>query len=127
MQSNAESHTEKAVRFLELASSGEVDEAYERFAAPAGKHHSPHFAAGFEALKAGMKDNHQQFPDKKMTVKHAVGEGNLVAVHSHVVLKPGDLGAATMHLFRFEGGKIVELWDFAHPVPAGSPNADGLF
>jgi len=30
-------------------------------------------------------------------------------------------------LFRFEDGKIVELWDFGQPVPAESPNTDGLF
>ncbi len=40
---------------------------------------------------------------------------------------PDDLGVATLHLFRFEDGMIVELWDFGQPVPAESSNADGIF
>lgn len=104
-----------------------VDEAYERFALPTGRHHSPHFAAGFAALKAAMQENHQQFPDKRLSIKHAIGEDDLVAVHSHVVLEPGYLGVATLHLFRFEDGKIVELWDFGQSIQADSPNSDGPF
>jgi predicted SnoaL-like aldol condensation-catalyzing enzyme len=74
-----------------------------------------------------MQENHQEFPDKGITIKHAIGEDDLVAVHSHVVLVPGDLGVATLHLFRFEDGKIVELWDFGQPIQADSPNSDGPF
>ena len=68
MRDNADSLQQRAARFLQLASSGSVDEAYERFVAPTGKHHSPHFAAGFAALKAGMQENHRQFPDKRITI-----------------------------------------------------------
>lgn len=121
------SNKERAVQFLKLASSGEVDEAYNQFVLSTGKHHSPHFAAGFGALKAGMKENSKQFPDKQLSIKHVVGDEDIVAVHSHVVLKPGDLGVATLHLFRFENERIVELWDFSQPVPKESPNTDGLF
>jgi predicted SnoaL-like aldol condensation-catalyzing enzyme len=118
---------EYAVKFLKLASSGNVDEAYGRFASPTGKHHSPYFAAGFDNLKKGMEENYQQFPDKQLNIKHITGDEDMVAVHSHVILKPGDLGVATLHLFRFVDGKIVELWDFSQPVLADSPNTDGLF
>jgi predicted SnoaL-like aldol condensation-catalyzing enzyme len=121
------SNKELAIRFLELASSGEADKACERYVLSSGKHHSPHFAAGFAALKAAMQENHRQFPDKRITIKHAIGEDEMVAVHSHVVLVPGDLGVATLHLFRFEGGKIVELWDFGQPIQADSSNSDGPF
>jgi predicted SnoaL-like aldol condensation-catalyzing enzyme len=124
---NNNSDRDRAIHFLELASSGKVDEAYERFASPTGKHHNPYFAAGFDALRTGMKENYRQFPDKLITIKHAMGEGDMVAVHSHVVLKTGDLGVATLHLFRFEDGKIVELWDFGQPIQADSPNSDGPF
>ena len=87
----------------------------------------PTLAACFDALKTGMKENYRQFPHKQLTVKHAMSDGDLVAIHSHIVFQRGDLGVATMHLFRFEDGKIVELWDFGQPVPAESPNTDGLF
>lgn len=118
---------ERALQFLKLASSGKIDEAYDQFVLPTGKHHSPYFAAGFDALKAAMKENYRQFPEKRVDTKHAIGDGNMVAVHSHVILKPGDLGIATLHLFRFENEKIVEWWDFGQSVLTDSPNADGLF
>lgn len=124
---NENSNKELAVQFLRLISSGKVDEAYDRFVSPTGKHHSPHFAAGFDALKAAMKENYSQFPEKKADIKHVVGDDDMVAVHSHVVLTPGDPGFAIVHLFRFENGKIVELWDFTQHAPADSPNIDGLF
>ena len=92
-----------------------------------GKHHNAYYSAGFPALKKGMIENHVQFPHKRFLVKHVVGEGVLVAVHSHIVPKPGDAGVAAVHLFRFERDKIVELWDCGQPVPADSPNGDGLF
>ena len=44
------------------------------------------------------------------------------AVHSHARLKPEDLGGAVIHIFRFENGRIVELWDLGQPVPEESPN-----
>jgi predicted SnoaL-like aldol condensation-catalyzing enzyme len=122
-----DSNKGRAVQFLELASSGRVDEAYERYASASGKHHSPHFAAGFAALKAGMQENHRQFPDKRITIEHVIGEDDMVAVHSHVVLEPGDLGVATLYLFRFEDGEIVELWNFGQPIQADSSNSDGPF
>lgn len=121
------SNKEHAVQFLNLVSSGKIDEAYDQFVAPGGKHHSPHFAAGFDALKAAMKDNYQQFPNKQSEIKHVLGDDDLVAVHSHVVLTPGDQGFAILHLLRFEDGKIVELWDFTQMAPEKSLNTDGLF
>ena len=120
-------HKEQAIQFLKLMSSGRVDEAYDQFVSSTGKHHSPYFAAGFEALKAGMKDNYRQFPEKQVDTKHVIGDDDMVVVHSHVIMKPGDLGVATLHLFRFENERIVEWWDFGQPVLAESPNTDGLF
>ncbi|HSW66113.1 MAG TPA: nuclear transport factor 2 family protein [Bacillota bacterium] len=118
---------DRATQFLALASSGSVDEAYERFVLAGGRHHSPYFAAGFAALKTGMKENHRQFPDKRLTILRVLADGDLVAVHAHMVLRPGDPGVAVLHLFRFEGEKIAELWDFSQPVKPDSPNTDGLF
>jgi len=50
-----------------------------------------------------------------------------VVVHSHVMLKSNDLGVAVVHIFRFEKGRIVELWDLGQPVPENSPNQYGMF
>ena len=87
----------------------------------------PFFEVSAEALKAGMEENARQNPDKVLEVKRAIAEGDFVTVHSHVRQKPGELGAAIVHIFRFENGRIVELWDLGQPVPENSQNQYGMF
>jgi hypothetical protein len=36
-------------------------------------------------------------------------------------------GVAVVHIFRFEGERIAELWDVGPPVPAENPNTVGMF
>jgi predicted SnoaL-like aldol condensation-catalyzing enzyme len=40
---------------------------------------------------------------------------------------PDHHGAALVHLFRFEGDRIAELWDIGLPVPAESVNTNAMF
>ena len=123
----AQTRKDSAVQFLKLVVAGRVDEAYRRHVDLRGKHHNPFFPAGFPALQKAMIENHVQFPNKKLSVKNVACDGELVAVHSHIVLRPGEKGIASVHLFRFEGDRIVEMWDIGQPVPADSPNTDGAF
>src|SRR5271167_4194653 len=120
-------HKQAAVQFLQLVEAGKIDDAYQKYVALEGKHHNPFFPAGFSALREAIKEAHVQFPNMRLTVKTVIGDGELVAVHSHVVLRPSDAGVAAVHLFRFYGNKIIEMWDCGQPVPAGSPNKDGMF
>jgi len=50
-----------------------------------------------------------------------------VAVHSRVRLKPDGPRVAVVHILRFEGDRIAELWDVGQPVPPESPNEHGMF
>jgi len=116
-----------AVSFLEMASTGKVDEAYSKFVGTGFKHHNPYFEGSAEALRAGMKENAIQNPKKAIEVKRVIAEGEFVVVHFLVKHKPGELGFAVMHLFRFENGKIVELWDLGQEIPEETPNQHGMF
>jgi predicted SnoaL-like aldol condensation-catalyzing enzyme len=127
MADYAQTRKDAAVQFLKLVVAGHVDEAYRKHVDLRGKHHNAFFPAGFPALQKAMIENHLQFPNKKITVKNVVCDSELVAVHSHIVLRPGDNGVAAVHLFHFEGDRIVEMWDIGQPVPADSPNTDGAF
>ena len=120
-------HQQAALQFLELVSTGQIDEAYRKYVDLGGKHHNPYFKAGFPALREAMKANQVQFPNMRLTVKNVIVGGDLVAVHSHVTLSPGETGMAVVHMFRFQGNRIVEMWDLGQPVPADSPNQDGMF
>jgi predicted SnoaL-like aldol condensation-catalyzing enzyme len=123
----ANSNKDVAVSFLKLAASGKVREAYSKFVGVGFRHHNPFFKGSAETLMAGMEEDARQNPSKVLEVKRVIAEGELVAVHSHVRQKPGDLGAAVVHIFRFEKGRIVELWDLGQPVPEKSPNQYGMF
>lgn len=125
--STLETRKSAAVDFLQRVVAGEIEEAYRRHVDMGGKHHNPYFPAGFAALQQAMAEAHLQFPDKRFTILHVLGDGDLVAVHSRMEHNPGQPAIAVVHLFRFDGAKVVELWDCGQVVPADSPNADGSF
>ena len=123
----AESNKDAAVSFLRLASSGKVRQAYESYVGEGFRHHNQFFEGSAQTLMAGMEENARQNPGKIFEIKRAIAEGDFVAVHSHVRQNPGDSGAAVVHIFRFEKGRIVELWDIGQQVPDKSPNQYGMF
>jgi len=121
------SRKDVATTFLLMSSSGDVRGAYDRFVSPSFRHHNPYFRGDAKTLAAGMEENAKQNPGKTLQVEHALEDGDLVAVHSRMQLKPGGQEMALVHLFRFVGDRIVELWDVGQPVPADSPNENGMF
>jgi len=126
MQTN-EQNKEAALQFLKMVIAGKIDDAYRKYVSLQGKHHNAFFPAGFPALREAMKENHEQSPKKQFKVMHVLGDGDLVAVHSHLVLRPGDPGMITVHLFRFKNDKIVEFWDCGQAISSSPPNSDGVF
>ena len=118
---------DKAISFLELASSGKVREAYSKYIGAGFRHHNPYFEGSAESLEAAMQENARQNPDKVFEVKRALADDDFVVIHGLVRHKPGELGVAVVHIFRFVQGEIVELWDVGQPVPDGSPNKYGMF
>ena len=126
---NSETETRKqvAVQFLQLVVAGRIDEAYQRYVDLGGKHHNPFFPAGFPALRQAMLENQAQFPNKHLTIKNVLGDGDLVAVQAHIIPQPGEISITAVHIFRFQGDKIVEMWDCGQPIPPDSPNTDGAF
>ena len=121
------SHKEAAVEFLRAAASGRVRDAYDKYVDRTFKHHNPYFAGDAKSLAAAMEKNAAENPQKKFEVLRVLEDGDLVAVHSRVQQKPDDRGAAVVHIFRFEGDRVVELWDVGQPVPEDSPNKNGMF
>jgi predicted SnoaL-like aldol condensation-catalyzing enzyme len=116
-----------AISFLKLAASGNVNEAYGNYLSPNFRHHNPYFRAETESLKAGMAEAAAKFPDTTLEVQHVLEEGDLVAVHSRVRHSSGTPEIAVVHLFRFEGSRVAELWDIGIEAPKDSPNENGMF
>ncbi|WP_026695493.1 nuclear transport factor 2 family protein [Peribacillus kribbensis] len=118
---------EKAAAFLQMAASGDVRDAYRTYTSPDFIHHNPFFTGDADSLILAMEENAAKNPHKVFEVKHAIEEGDMVAVHSHVKQNLDDRGAAVVHLFRFQNDVIVELWDVGQPIPENSPNENGVF
>ena len=115
-----------AITFLQLAAIGRVREAYDQYVDAGFRHHNPHFEGGADALMKGMEENARQNPEKRLDVLRSLEDGDLVAVHSHVRHKPGDRGVVVVHIFRFTGDRIIELWDLGQEIPSESVNANGM-
>ncbi len=119
---------EIAASFLKLAGKGEVGEAYEQFVAPDFIHHNQYFKGDRESLLRAMQEAHQKSPNKKVDVRKAYQDGDVVITQSLVTRRsPAEPSIAMVHIFRFKQGRIVELWDLGQPVLKDSPNENGLF
>ena len=116
-----------AIEFLAAAARGRAREVMARYAASDFVHHNPYFASDAQSLASGMDDNARDHPGKSIEALHTIAEGPLVAVHSRVQHGPGEPPVAVVHIFRFEDGRIRELWDVGRQVPADSPNEAGPF
>jgi predicted SnoaL-like aldol condensation-catalyzing enzyme len=117
---------EIAISFLKNAATGKLDEAYS-LVSPNFRHHNAYFKGDAESLKAGMAEAAQKFPNTEIEIQRAIAEGDLVSVHSRVQHGPEAAPIAVVHIFRFEGDKIAELWDVGMEVPKDSPNENGAF
>lgn len=115
-----------ALDFLRHVRAGRRREA-EQLVEPDAKHHNPFFAAGMPALFDAVEAAAAMAPDRSADVKCAVAEGDYVVVHSHMRPAPGDLGASVVHIFRFAGPRIAEIWDVGQAVPKENANTDGMF
>lgn len=124
---NPEQNKKAAIEFQTMLAAGKIDEAYAKHVDMGGKHHNFFFPAGFASLKRAMQESEQQFPNKRLSIKNTLADGDLVVLHSHIALKPGELEVATAHIYRFGDGKIVEMWDIGQQIPKDCPNADGPF
>lgn len=121
------------IEYFKLVGSGKFKEGL-RFFAPDCKTHNPFVRGGMDALIDAMmaagKDISTQHSEPEFAVKHVLADGDLVAVHTQLLnskSKTSEGGLRQVHLFRFEGDKIVEYWDITQQVLATMPNASGAF
>ncbi|MFF7645550.1 nuclear transport factor 2 family protein [Streptomyces canus] len=99
----------------------------DRFVRPDYIQHNPFAPDGADTLKGLAGSVHAQFPDARYDVKRVISDGDLVLVHSNVVMTPGTRGSAVFDIFRFQGGRIAEHWDTGQNVPDSSVNGNDMF
>jgi len=117
-----------AISFLKLAGMGQVKEAYDKNVASDFIHHNQHFKGDRHSLMIAMEEAHKASPNKSIDVKQSFEDGSFVITHSLVMRQnPDARPIAVVHIFRFEGDKIVELWDLGQEIMKDSPNENGPF
>jgi len=122
-----------ATEYFELIKAGKFKEGL-RFFAPDCVTHNPYFSGDMSTLTDAMIDANKemsgQFPNAEFIVRHVLADGDMVAVHTDLLgdrSDPGQGGLRQMHLFRFDGEKIIEYWDITQQVTPDQPNAAGAF
>lgn len=116
---------EIATEFLKMAGRGDVQEAYEKYVATSFIHHNQFFKGDRQSLLLAMEEAHKNNPNKAIEIKKVYVDGNAVITHSRVLKQEAEI--AVVHIFRFEGNQIVELWDLGQIINKDSPNQNGLF
>ncbi len=127
---------EAAVKFLSFIAAGRPKDGLVFFA-PDCITHNPYAAGDMNALTDAMIAVQKQgsggivkgsIADFRLSIQHVLAEGNVVAVHTNLSSSnPSAGGLRQIHLFRFEGDKIVEYWDITQVIPENAPNAAGAF
>ncbi len=127
---------EAAVKFLSLIAAGKPKDGLVFFA-PDCITHNPYAAGDMNALTDAMIAVQKQgsggivkgsTADFRLSIQHVLAEGDVVAVHTNLSSSnPSAGGLRQIHLFRFEGDKIVEYWDITQIIPENAPNAAGAF
>ena len=115
-----------AKAFLQGAALGKVQQVYDLYTLPNFKHHNGYYKGDRESLLEAMLDSNTIFPNKKITIKLAVAEPPYVTLLSHIQITENK-EVAVVHMFRFKGEKIAEMWDISQEVPENCTNENGLF
>ena len=118
---------ESAVAFYKMAYLGEPEKAVELYVGEQYIQHNPDVGDGPDPFIEYFSKMQKEFPDKSIEFVRVIGEGDLVALHTHQTW-PGDYEYVTMDFFRFDkNGKIVEHWDAIQRIPEKSKNGNTMY
>jgi len=122
-----EQNKANAIAFYKMAYEGNPTKAAELYLGDEYIQHNPDVADGLQGLIDYFDRMQREYPEKSIEFVRCIGEGNLVALHTHQTW-PGNDRYVTMDFFRFdENGKICEHWDAIQQIPKQSKNPNTMY
>lgn len=82
---------------------------------------------GTAGLKARTEAESKAHPKARTRIYRVIAEGDLVFVHSNLILDKGTRGSAVADIYRFADGRIVEHWGGRQAVPATTVSGNDMF
>jgi len=122
-----EANRRAVVAYYQMAFKGDPERATTEYVGDRYIQHNPEAENGPEAFIGFVHYLRNEYPELRLEIKRVIAEGDLVATHSNLILKPGEPGRALADFFRLEDGKVVEHWDVIQDVSDHSAHADGMF
>jgi predicted SnoaL-like aldol condensation-catalyzing enzyme len=124
---NIEQNKKNAIAFYKMAYEGDPASAVDQYVGTEYIQHNPDVADGTSGFIAYFERMQKEYPDKSIEFVRCIGEGNLVALHTHQTWPDNDQ-YVTMDFFRFDDeGKICEHWDAIQQIPDRSANLNTMY
>lgn len=127
MSQDIEENKRNAQAFYQLAYDGNPGEAVAKYVGEEYIQHNPLVGDGPQPFISYFEKMGKEYADKSIEFVRVIGEGDLVALHTHQVW-PGNQEYVTMDFFRFDRkGKIIEHWDAMQEIPPHSENGNTMY
>jgi predicted SnoaL-like aldol condensation-catalyzing enzyme len=119
---------ENAVNFYKMSYEGAPRKAAELYVGNEYIQHNPSVENGVEPFVVYFEKAGREHPNKLIEFVRVIGEGDLVALHTHQTWPDIKKEYVTMDFFRFDAnGKIVEHWDAIQQIPPTSANGNTMY
>lgn len=127
IEKRIEENKKNTIAFYQTAYEGNPKRAIEEYVGEEYIQHNPDVADGTKGFIEYFERMQQEYPEKSVEFVRCIGEGNLVALHTHQTW-PGNDEFVTMDFFRFdENGKICEHWDSIQKIPKHAANPNKMY
>ncbi len=124
---NISQNKKNAIAFYRMAYQGNPRMAVDLYVGDNYIQHNPDVKDGLEGFILYFERMQKEYPEKSIDFVRCIGEGDLVALHTHQTW-PGNDEYVTMDFFRFdENGKICEHWDAIQQIPESSENPNTMY